>query len=80
MNKLAQAEQYGDWIACDADNPPPAEIPDGMLMALAIREHENVLGKWEASLVWVVRRWQKYGTPGEEITHYLLVPKPEGVK
>ncbi len=68
------------WIPCDADNPPPAEIPDGMLMALAIQEHENVLGKWPTEVLWVEGRWQRCGRPGTDFTHYLLVEKPGGEK
>ena len=29
------------WLPCDADNPPPAEIPDGMLMAVWTTERRQ---------------------------------------
>ena len=31
----------GCWIPCDADNPPPTEIPDGMSMIIKIQAYPD---------------------------------------
>lgn len=68
------------WIPCDADNPPPATIPDGMLMAVWMPERKmrNGLTVPETSFFVDTSDWNNDRFPTEGFTHYyLLVSKPE---
>lgn len=68
--------QTGVWIPCNADNPPPA-IPDGMLMAVWYTYDYSPYPLWVDP---IDNEWATVGQPGEDFSHYLLVPKPEGAK
>lgn len=62
------------WIPCDADNPPPAEIPEGMLMAVWYIFDNRVMPK----PLWTYNGdYQEFGVPGYDFTHYMLVEKPK---
>jgi hypothetical protein len=67
-----------NWIPCDADNLPPAEIPGGMLMAVWYT-YDNRFASYPR---WLDNdeTYDDVGEPGKDITYYLLVPKPDGVK
>lgn len=58
-----------EWIPCEKDNLPPAEIPDGMLMAVWVKEN---------SIFSECPLWIKKLLDVNRISHYPLVPKPEG--
>lgn len=68
-----------NWIPCNADNPPPAEIPDGMLMSVWYTYDSRFasIPLWVDS---IDNEWATVGQPGPDFSHYMLVPKPGGVK
>lgn len=68
----------GCWIPCDADNPPPTEIPDETMLIVYVQAHPDYPkgGAYPESGARVVESWIGMGKLGHDITHYMLIGEP----
>lgn len=62
----------GCWIPCDANNPPPVDVP----MLLWCPEKVSWGVRQPASPVWADETCYNVGEPGEDYTHYMLIEEP----